>query len=63
MRLFRRIWTVLALSPSLLLAVINLRLYAAPTERYTPAHDDPEYRKDVRLTVGAESHHHPGHGH
>lgn len=29
----------------------------------SPAHDDPEYRKDVRLTVGAESHHHPGHGH
>jgi hypothetical protein len=30
----------------------------------SPAHDDPEYRKDVRLTVGEESHHHhPGHAH
>jgi hypothetical protein len=30
----------------------------------TPAHNDPEYRKDVRLTVGDESHHHmEGHAH
>ena len=28
-----------------------------------PAHNDPEYRKDVRLTVGAESHHHHPEGH
>ena len=40
---------------------IVLRAWGRPG-RHRPTR--PEYRKDVRLTVGAESHHHPqGHEH